>query len=145
DTKHGVEEKHAKKPERVAAGLKATINNPHVSDEAKVHATERLHELSGETESKHHASAKPHASDAEMNRKLGGYKATLHNEKSSDDAKKHAREILSAHGYHEDEKDDKEHQIRVMAGYKAALHNPNVSPEAKQHAKEFLEKHGETV
>jgi hypothetical protein len=42
-------------------------------------------------------------------------------EKTSEEAKAHAREILSAAGYNEYAADEKEHQMRVMAGYKAAL------------------------
>lgn len=107
---------------------------------------------------------------------VGGYKATLHSTSSfssgvailyiinvdqntSDDAKKHAREILNAAGIHEqDDPDDQQHQTRVLAGYKAALHSklswsiasflsvrclpdPKVSEEAKQHAREYLGQH----
>ncbi|KAG6895824.1 hypothetical protein C0992_012269 [Termitomyces sp. T32_za158] len=126
---------HVKNPDRVAAGLRASIKNPRVSDEAKAHATERLQEL----QSQQH----PEQSDAHENRVLGGYKATLHNQKTSEDAKKHAREILSAAGIHEQDIDpnDQQHQTRVLAGYKAALHNSKVSEEAKQHAREYLEHH----
>ncbi|KAF5384439.1 hypothetical protein D9615_003338 [Tricholomella constricta] len=134
-------EEHAKNPERVAAGLKATIKNPKVSEEAKAHATERLQELGGGETSKEKPTTQHATHDVESNRVLGGYKATLHNEKTSEDAKNHAREILSAAGYHEYETDEKEHNVRVIAGYKAALHNPKVSEEAKQHAKEYLKDH----
>ncbi|KAK7032620.1 hypothetical protein VNI00_012883 [Paramarasmius palmivorus] len=35
----------SKNPERVAAGLKGTLNNPNVSDEAKARASERLNDM----------------------------------------------------------------------------------------------------
>ena len=50
-------EQHSKNPERVAAGLKASIKNPHVSEEAKAHAAERLHELTEERTAKPPAAA----------------------------------------------------------------------------------------
>jgi len=45
-------EQHAKNPERVVAGLKASIKNPHVSEEAKAHAAERLQGLTEEKTTK---------------------------------------------------------------------------------------------
>jgi hypothetical protein len=60
-----IPEQHEKNPERVAAGLKASINNPHVSQEAKAHAAERLHEL-GEGDK-----GKANSAGAESNRVLG--------------------------------------------------------------------------
>ena len=48
-------------------------------------------------------------------------------EHTSLEAKKHAREILTQHGYPEFEEEasrtSKEHMTRVLAGYKAALHS----------------------
>ncbi|KNZ81054.1 Conidiation-specific protein 6 [Termitomyces sp. J132] len=133
-------EEHVKNPGRVAAGLRASIKNPRVSDEAKAHATERLQEL----ESQQHAGTDQSGSHG--NRVLGGYKATLHNQHTSEEAKKHAREILNAAGIHEPDidLDDQQHKNRVLAGYKAALHNPKVSEEAKQHARQYLEEHDTT-
>lgn len=84
--------------------------------------------------------------------------------RTSEDAKKHAREILEAAGVHFDAAEGvvaAEHEKRVIAGYKAALHSecdppvaviaahdiyiynldPRVSEEAKQHAKEYLKEH----
>lgn len=54
------QEQHAKNPERVAAGLKASIKNPNVSDEAKAHAAERLNELSRETHPTTHTAESNH-------------------------------------------------------------------------------------
>ncbi len=56
---------------RVAAGLKAAINNPNVSEEAKDRAADKLDNLGGHSTSTHTQSG------ADSNRVLGGYKATL--------------------------------------------------------------------
>ncbi|EED83058.1 predicted protein, partial [Postia placenta Mad-698-R] len=79
-----------KNPGRVAAGLKAAINNPIVSEEAKERASDRLENLGDEVERVPDYSA----SDQDTNRVLGGYKATLHNPRVSEGAKRHAREFL---------------------------------------------------
>ncbi|PCH43485.1 hypothetical protein WOLCODRAFT_75967 [Wolfiporia cocos MD-104 SS10] len=132
-----------KNPTRVAAGLKATLNNPHVSTEARERAAHRLEDLlSSESVQRAPSTTAP---DHETNRVLGGYKATLNNDRTSFDAKHHAREILEAAGYtieRDPNVPESEHETRVIAGYKAALHNPRVSEAAKQHAKEFLNEHG---
>ncbi|KAI0082028.1 hypothetical protein K474DRAFT_1694711 [Panus rudis PR-1116 ss-1] len=133
-----------KDPNRVAAGLKATIHNPNVSEEAKERAAERLEHIgaSEDVGSRNHGSS---YSDHDTNRQLGGYKATLSNPNTSEQAKAHAREILEAAGYTVERSSDvtqDEHEKRVLAGYKAALHNPRVSEEAKQHAREYLQQHG---
>ncbi|TFK31718.1 hypothetical protein BDQ12DRAFT_693667 [Crucibulum laeve] len=80
-----------KDPERVAAGLKASIHNPHVSKEAKDSATHRLDEMAGtstheskETEHEHHI--------------MAGYKAALKNPNVSKEAKNHAKQALKEHG-----------------------------------------------
>ncbi|KAH9929316.1 Conidiation protein 6-domain-containing protein [Amylocystis lapponica] len=136
-----------KNPERVAAGLKAAINNPNVSEEAREHAADRLDSMgaSEEVNTSTRSTGTTNASGQETNRVLGGYKATLRNDHTSEEAKQHAREVLDASGYSvergEDVSED-EHETRVLAGYKAALHNPRVSEEAKQHAKEYLGERG---
>ncbi|KAI0741770.1 hypothetical protein C8Q80DRAFT_1221681 [Daedaleopsis nitida] len=120
---------------RVAAGLKAAIHNPKVSNEAKAHAQERLEQMDQPSDTNGSLS----------NHVLGGYKATLHNPKTSLEAKQHAREILEAVGYSIEAPEGvsaDEHQTRINAGYKAALHNPKVSQEAKAHAREYLREHG---
>lgn len=60
-----VSEQHAT---RVAAGLKAAIHNPNVSEEARERAAERLESMESGNGDQH------------QNRQLGGYKATLHSE-----------------------------------------------------------------
>ncbi|KAG5639760.1 hypothetical protein H0H81_000040 [Sphagnurus paluster] len=68
---------HTKNPERVAAGLKASIKNPNVSEEAKVHASERLQELSSEkpqqqqAKASHHRAEPEHGVNIESSRVLG--------------------------------------------------------------------------
>ncbi|KAI0360832.1 FAD/NAD(P)-binding domain-containing protein [Trametes cingulata] len=139
---------------RVAAGLKAAIHNPNVSEEAKERAQERLENMGasvdtgsrgGNNNGGSYPAGTTDEAGRETNRVLGGYKATLHNPRTSEGAKQHAREILEADGYQVDRPEgmtEDEHQKRVNAGYKAALHNPRVSEEAKQHAREYLEQHG---
>ncbi|KAI0633897.1 Conidiation protein 6-domain-containing protein [Trametes polyzona] len=137
---------------RVAAGLKAAIHNPNVSEEAKERAQERLEHMGTSVEttsaSRGNGNYPVGSTDEtghETNRVLGGYKATLHNPRTSDEAKQHAREILDADGYQFERPEgvtEDEHQKRVNAGYKAALNNPRVSEGAKQHAREYLEQHG---
>ncbi|KAM5530129.1 hypothetical protein V8D89_016207 [Ganoderma adspersum] len=133
---------------RVAAGLKAAIHNPNVSEEARRSAQERLEQM-GEHDAaaaagRGHPTGTIDPQGHETNRVLGGYKATLHNPRTSDEAKRHAREILEADGYTVEPAEgmtEDEHLTRVLAGYKAALHNPRVSKEAKDHAKEYLAEH----
>ncbi|KAH9851477.1 hypothetical protein C2E23DRAFT_886632 [Lenzites betulinus] len=138
---------------RVAAGLKAAIHNPNVSEEAKERAQERLETMgtSVETTAASRGTGTVYPVGAtdeaghEANRVLGGYKATLHNPNVSDEAKRHAREILAADGYQYERPEgvaEDEHQKRVNAGYKAAMNNPNVSMAAKLHAEEYLLDHG---
>ncbi|KIP08301.1 hypothetical protein PHLGIDRAFT_127122 [Phlebiopsis gigantea 11061_1 CR5-6] len=132
-----------KNPERVAAGLKAAIHNPNVSEEAKERAADRLDHIGEKTTTTHNTTGH-HQGDRDTNRVLGGYKATLSNENTSPEAKQHAAEILEAHGYTVERAEgvgEDEHQTRVLAGYKAALSNPRVSSEAKAHAREFLAAH----
>ncbi|CCM04377.1 uncharacterized protein FIBRA_06551 [Fibroporia radiculosa] len=138
-----------KDPGRVAAGLKAAIHNPNVSEEAKERATDRLHHMGGTEEVNTSPSTATHStttgSGQETSRVLGGYKATLNNEHASAKAKEHAREVLEAAGYtveRDPNVSEDEHHTHVLAGYKAALHNPRVSNEAKQHAREYLKEQG---
>ncbi|KAG9316462.1 hypothetical protein JVU11DRAFT_2496 [Chiua virens] len=150
---------------RVAAGLKAAINNPNVSDEAKVQAREKLREMGEDVPAHPHEARHRHGSGSaeveESTHVLGGYKATLSNPYTSPEAKQHAEEVLQAAGILERDPDhtDEQHQVRVIAGYKAALHSmslvflfavadrfspadPRVSEEGKKHAREYLKEHG---
>ena len=66
----------SKDPTRVAAGLKAAMNNPNVSTEAKDNAAQRLEEIVGDVRT-----GSVDADDFEESelsgRQAGGYKATL--------------------------------------------------------------------
>ncbi|KAH9912770.1 Conidiation protein 6-domain-containing protein [Epithele typhae] len=130
---------------RVAAGLKAAIHNPNVSEEAKERAQERLETMgAAHVHPSSHPVGTVDTTGHEANRVIGGYKAALHNPHTSEEAKRHAKEILEADGYTVETPEgvsETEHQMRVNAGYKAALHNPNVSEQAKVHAREYLREH----
>ncbi|KZT68280.1 hypothetical protein DAEQUDRAFT_712122 [Daedalea quercina L-15889] len=128
---------NGKDPTRVAAGLKAAMHNPNVTDEGRDRAADRLDQING-------AGGASAATEQHNKRELGGYKATLHNDRTSSQAKEHAREVLEAAGYTIEPgpgMSQDEHETRVLAGYKAALHNPRVSEAAKQHAQEYLREH----
>ncbi|KAJ3786003.1 hypothetical protein GGU10DRAFT_353145 [Lentinula aff. detonsa] len=90
-----------KNPERVAAGLRGTLNNDSVSDEAKDRAADRLRELGGDFENKT-SRASAGTGDQHKNQVLGGYKATLHNDKVGEEAKAHAREVLEENNVSEE-------------------------------------------
>ncbi|KAI6038480.1 Conidiation protein 6-domain-containing protein [Pisolithus marmoratus] len=139
-----VQTEHTKDTTRVIAGLKAAIHNPHVSEEAKEHAMERLREMGQDVDVGPQETVEKSSYQQDEGRVLAGYKATLSNPYTSEEAKKHAEEVLQAagiYGRHQDATDE-EHETRVLAGYKAALHNPRVSDAAKQHARQYLEEHG---
>ncbi|KAI4517424.1 hypothetical protein K525DRAFT_210931 [Schizophyllum commune Loenen D] len=81
-----------KNPGRVAAGLKASIHNPNVSDEAKQSATERLHDMGADVDD-----APSTTSGKNEDNVIRGYKATLHNPRVGDEAKERAQEYLEEH------------------------------------------------
>ncbi|TFK32056.1 hypothetical protein BDQ12DRAFT_671370 [Crucibulum laeve] len=127
-----------KNPERVAAGLKATINRPNVSQEAKQRATERLQEM-GKLDSSGSSSQK--SSRTAVGQVMIGEGSGLHDDAeepdidmSNPDTNRSAKsDILESGQFSEQE----EH--RIIGGYKASLKNPHVSESAKEHAKEVLE------
>ncbi|KAH6910647.1 Conidiation protein 6-domain-containing protein [Coprinopsis sp. MPI-PUGE-AT-0042] len=91
----------------VIGGLKAAINNPRVSEEAKEHDRERLREMGEEVEGTTTSSSTTtrsrtdHSSTGDQeheNRVLGGYKATLKNPNVSEEAKEHAKDVLEEAG-----------------------------------------------
>jgi len=150
----------------VEGGYKATLSNSNSSEEAKKHAQEMLDKIasgkysdedfkpSNSSSSNSNSSSKTSdLSEDEKHRHHieGGYKATLSNAKSSEEAKKHAQAMLDkiANGeelpesertragqYSEDEK----HRHHIEGGYKATLSNANSSEEAKKHAQAMLDK-----
>ncbi|KAF5327883.1 hypothetical protein D9619_004154 [Psilocybe cf. subviscida] len=84
--------------EHVAAGLKGTINNPNVSDDAKQRASQRLEEAGPDMQNLQSSNQGSDPSEAHDNHVIGGYKATLKNPRVSDDAKDNAREKLNTFG-----------------------------------------------
>ncbi|KAH8828476.1 hypothetical protein DL96DRAFT_1603419, partial [Flagelloscypha sp. PMI_526] len=122
-------------------GLKAAVHNESYSDDTRQNASARLAEMGINEPFKGNA----HFVDADTeheHRRLGGFKATLSNPNTSDEAKNRASEILAAADSNR-EAASAEHDVRVLAGYKAALHNPRVSTEAKAHAEQVLRENGE--
>ncbi|KAI5820524.1 Conidiation protein 6-domain-containing protein [Pyronema omphalodes] len=83
----------------VIGGYKATLKNPHASEEAKEHAQKMLDKLGRETETSIRNEKKDDAHNVSTEGKnphnvIGGYKATLKNPNVSDEAKQHAKECL---------------------------------------------------
>ncbi|KAM6501070.1 Conidiation protein 6 domain containing protein [Amanita muscaria] len=106
-----------KNPSRIAAGLKAAVHNPRVSEEAKESATERLQQMGAEAETTQETATQTERASptgTSQRRHSTGSEAQMTEGKS---------------------------ESRVMGGYKAALKNPRVSEEAKEHAEEILEQH----
>merc|ERR1712187_123395 len=70
---------------------------------------------------------------------MRGYKATLHNPNTSQQAKQHAQSVLDnelggdqpSEDIHNAQSGHKD-PMRVAAGYKAAQHNPNVTEEGRE-------------
>lgn len=126
--------------DNVARGLKAAINNPNVSAEAKAHDRERLREM-GEPVPKDRANV------------VRGLKAAVHNPNVSEEAKERDRQRLREMGESFDDstasgprtrsQEAEEHEHRVLGGYKATLSNPNAGPDAKAHAEDVLKAAGE--
>ncbi|KAF9046338.1 Conidiation protein 6-domain-containing protein [Panaeolus papilionaceus] len=101
-----------------ARGLKASINNPNVSEEAKQNAQQRLDEMGYYPE-------EDEGNSRTSTRSSGGSGAGNSGELDEID------ERVS----------QGKEESRVIGGYKAVLKNPNVSEEAKEHAEQLLEKH----
>ncbi|CAH7675253.1 Conidiation protein 6-domain-containing protein [Phakopsora pachyrhizi] len=80
-------------PGNVAGGLKATINNPKVSDEAKQHAQSRL-------ENEEFSSANDRGGETKNpGNVLGGIKAAINNPNVSDSKKDELRHKLNEEDY----------------------------------------------
>ncbi|KAF5312536.1 hypothetical protein D9619_003754 [Psilocybe cf. subviscida] len=106
--------------QNVAAGLKASINNPRVSDEAKERAAQHLDEMGVTAES-------------------GGSERRT---RSSDDTEE-TEQDATGEEEDQDSHDAEVHKHRVIGGYKATLKNPRVSEEAKEKARKELDAYGE--
>ncbi|KAK6007192.1 hypothetical protein QM012_006200 [Aureobasidium pullulans] len=90
DTTHNGD---GKDPMRVAAGLKAALHNPNVSDEAKENVSHHLADMTSPSHAD--ATSTPHAGDGkDPVRVAAGVKAALHNPNVSDDTKEHLKERL---------------------------------------------------
>ncbi|KAK4053591.1 hypothetical protein OIO90_003830 [Microbotryomycetes sp. JL221] len=90
-------------------------------------------------------------SEKDYSHVISGYKATLHRQGVSEEARQHAQEMLTelekshqasigqgaTHEHHS------RHYKNVVRGLKASLHNPHVSDEAKQGIKQRLHEMGE--
>jgi hypothetical protein len=87
-----------KNPERVAAGLKATLHNPTVSAEAKSRAQARLKEMGVDADTK-----------------APSHKAKEETKKTTDESQPHDLRHEEGHAYEMPE----EH--RILGGYKATL------------------------
>ncbi|EAU84006.1 hypothetical protein CC1G_11444 [Coprinopsis cinerea okayama7 len=109
-----------KDPGNVARGLKAAINNPRVSEQAKEHDRERLRDMGESVPGEENTSTVPK-----------GQRSSGSGGKDLEDEDVEYEE--------EEESSGGADRTRVMAGYKATLKNPNVSQRAKDHAAEILE------
>jgi len=76
----------------------------------------------------------------------GGYKATISNPNTSEEAKDHAREVLenmeSTGEVPTRDDDSNKNTGNVIGGHKANLKNPNTSEEAKENSRQVLEDMG---
>ncbi|CED85080.1 Conidiation-specific protein 6 [Phaffia rhodozyma] len=73
---------------------------------------------------------------------LGGYKATLSNPNTSDEAKEHAQQVLDGSAEptsHSTGSSEEANQGNVLGGHKANLANPNTSEESKENSRKILE------
>ncbi|OQE42889.1 hypothetical protein PENCOP_c003G01682 [Penicillium coprophilum] len=80
---------------------------------------------------------------------MRGYKATLSNQKVSEEAKQNAQAMLDEIGgdqpreeLYEARGDKRKNPVRVSAGLKAAQHSPIITESGKQNAAEKLQERG---
>ncbi|KAF8651510.1 hypothetical protein AX16_004706 [Volvariella volvacea WC 439] len=138
---------HEKDPERVAAGLKAAMHNPHVSQSAKEHARAQLQELE-ERVGRSFTSHQPAKGSSSA--------AGTHGRHTRSSGDSELQPQTSETSAPEEKEKDEGHRL---AGYKAVLHStlsslggrriitpayldPNTSESAKQNARQVLESHG---
>ncbi|KAH9486269.1 UPF0654 protein C22G7.11c [Psilocybe cubensis] len=137
-----------KNPGNVARGLKATIHNANVSEEAKENAAQRLAQMGEEVPGDFSSGAqsgndtyKPDSDDLSGSRMRGTRSSAS---KANDEGLFSPSEIETDLDYAQGESvgEDVQHggeTNRVLGGYKATLKNPRVSNQAKQHAQEMLD------
>ncbi|CEQ41731.1 SPOSA6832_03494 [Sporobolomyces salmonicolor] len=85
---------------RVRAGYQAALHNPATSVETKRTAEKMLRTLEsqhGEAPVVHHDNPE-HNDEVHLHRVIGSYKAVLHRPTASDEAKRHAKEVLREMG-----------------------------------------------
>ncbi|KAF7768083.1 hypothetical protein Agabi119p4_7326 [Agaricus bisporus var. burnettii] len=89
--------------------------------------------------------------DKDETRVAAGLKATMHNPRTSDEAKESAQERLEEMGADvpsggtqqtEASKETSDISGNVLRGHKATLSNPRTSERAKEHSEQVLEEHG---
>jgi len=87
-----------KNPGNVIGGHKANIANPKTSEESKEHSRQVIQEVEDGNVDLSGNDRSVDESGKEVNRVLGGYKATLHNPNTGEEAKQRAKEKLEGHG-----------------------------------------------
>ena len=125
-------DEHEKNPDYVARGLKAAINNPNVSSEAKNHAAQQLEEMgvkpsdsdaqkpSVQEHLRHVLHPKTDEHEKNPDNVARGLKAAIHNPNVSAEAKGHAAQQLEEMGVKSSDSDgqklsDEEH-VRHQLG-----------------------------
>ncbi|KAJ3565251.1 hypothetical protein NP233_g7751 [Leucocoprinus birnbaumii] len=146
-----------KNPERVAAGLKATVHNARTSDEAKLNAAQRLDDMGVEIEqqaSTHKAgtgaSATGESKSGIPRQQMGtsldtqGRKAANYSGMDADNfLEDNDPEMFGNVGRSAGAQGGQPGEAREMGGYRATLKNPRVSEQAKEHARNVLEENDE--
>ncbi|KAH6910642.1 hypothetical protein BKA70DRAFT_1271025 [Coprinopsis sp. MPI-PUGE-AT-0042] len=123
--------------ENVARGLKAAINNPRVSDEAKERDAQRLQEM-GEEVPAGYSTQHAEGGEALSQQQKAGYISALKRDNVSAEAKQHARDMLGQEGGESHSAGGEGLSQQQKAGYTSVLKRDDVSDEAKQHAREML-------
>jgi len=94
-----------KNPGNVVGGHKANIANPNTSEESKEHSHQVIQDVENGNADLSDGSGS-HTTDEtgkEINRVLGGHKATLHNPNTGEEAKQRAKAKLEERGVEVDE------------------------------------------
>ncbi|KAL1675961.1 Conidiation protein 6-domain-containing protein [Schizophyllum commune] len=133
----GVNCEDPENPGRVAAGLKASIHNPNVSDEAKQSAIERLHDMGADVDDA------PIQHAADRNTRSKGVDIVDDMLQDADDEEEELQHSSGrrATGGASRKTASGKNEDNVIRGYKATLHNPRIGDEAKERAQEYLEEH----
>ncbi|TRM70339.1 Conidiation protein 6-domain-containing protein [Schizophyllum amplum] len=133
-----------KNPQRVAAGLKATIHNPRVSDEAKESAAERLQNMGADFDEAPTRSSAPRSAGTKVGAIDDDDEDILEDPQNPDDIPDDDEAepgTRATTGRSTGGSSGGKNEANVIRGYKAALHNPNVGEQAKERAEAYLEEH----